>query len=202
MIPLWNVYSFFVGYARLDKWTPGEQATVNGGQFIVNREQSSVAAHVMMDNWIVERLHEATLATRAALDVYDSEKATQVLEAYLDDLSNWYVRRSRRRFWKSEGDADKHAAYATLYHVLVEFVKLIAPIVPFTAEAIYQNLVASVDESAPKSVHHCFYPQADAANLDQRLLEKMGLAITTASLGRAARGRRILSYVSRWPRRG
>lgn len=188
LIPLWNVYSFFVGYARLDKWTPGEQATVNGGQFTVNREQSSVAAHVMMDNWIVERLHEATLATRAALDVYDSEKATQVLEAYLDDLSNWYVRRSRRRFWKSEGDADKHAAYATLYHVLVEFVKLIAPIVPFTAEAIYQNLVASVDESAPKSVHHCFYPQADAANLDQRLLEKMGLAITTASLGRAARG--------------
>ncbi len=136
----------------------------------------------------MERLNETTLAVRAALDVYDSEKATQVLEAYLDDLSNWYVRRSRRRFWKSEGDADKHAAYATLYHVLVEYVKLIAPFVPFASEAIYQNLVADLDPSAPRSVHHTFYPQADVEKLDRRLLDKMGLAITTASLGRAARG--------------
>ncbi|MFO7679585.1 MAG: class I tRNA ligase family protein [Chloroflexota bacterium] len=176
LIPLWNVYSFFVGYAQLDKWTPGDAPT------------SPQQANAMMDRWIVERLHETTLATRAALDVYDSEKATQVLEAYLDDLSNWYVRRSRRRFWKSEGDDDKRAAYATLYHVLVEYVKLIAPFVPFAAEAIYQNLVAGVVAGAPRSVHHCFYPQTDADQLDHRLLDKMGLAITTASLGRAARG--------------
>jgi isoleucyl-tRNA synthetase len=125
---------------------------------------------------------------RAALDVYDAEKACQVAEAFLDDLSNWYVRRSRRRFWKSEADSDKNAAYATLHYVLVEFVKLLAPFIPFTTEAMYQNLVRSVDESAPESVHHCLYPEADAATLDRALLNRMQLAITTASLGRAARG--------------
>ncbi len=133
------------------------------------------------------RLDEAALAVRAALDVYDAEKATQAAEAYLDDLSNWYVRRSRRRFWKSEADEDKNAAYATLHHVLVEFVKLLAPFIPFTTEEMYQNLVCAVDESAPKSVHHTLYPNPDAATLDQRLLDKMQLAITAAGLGRAAR---------------
>ena len=97
------------------------------------------------------------------------------------------MRRSRRRFWKSEADADKTAAYATLHHVLVEFVKLLAPFTPFLTEEIYQNLVRAVDNSAPASVHHTFYPQANAAALDRRLLDKMGLAITTASLGRSAR---------------
>ncbi|MCA9991704.1 MAG: class I tRNA ligase family protein, partial [Anaerolineales bacterium] len=105
----------------------------------------------------------------------------------LDDLSNWYVRRSRRRFWKSEADADKVAAYATLYHVLVSMVKLLAPFVPFMTEAMYQNLVRQVDAGAPASVHHCLYPTADEAALDRRLLDKMRLGITTASLGRAAR---------------
>ncbi len=110
------------------------------------------------------------------------------LESFLDDLSNWYVRRSRRRFWKSETDNDKAAAYATLHHVLVEYIKLLAPIIPFTTEAMYQNLVRSVDSSAPASIHHCLYPSADADSLDRLLLNKMRLAITTASLGRAARG--------------
>jgi isoleucyl-tRNA synthetase len=146
-----------------------------------------VAANAQMDSWIVERLHETTLAARAALDVFDSEKATQHLEAYLDDLSNWYVRRSRRRFWKSEADADKSAAYATLYHALVEFIKLCAPFIPFITEAMYQNLVRNAQPDAPLSIHHTFYPQAETAVLDRPLLDKMRLAITTASLGRAAR---------------
>ena len=176
IIPLWNVYAFFVNYAQLDKWTPNGETAV-----------STNAAHAQLDQWIRERLDETTLATRAALDAWDAERATQVLEAFLDDLSNWYVRRSRRRFWKSETDADKLAAYATLYHVLVEFVKLLAPFVPFLTEAMYQNLVRTVNANAPASVHHTFYPQADAAALDRRLLAKMGLAITTASLGRSAR---------------
>jgi isoleucyl-tRNA synthetase len=181
LIPLWNVYSFFVSYANLDRWKPESE------QLTVNSKQSPVSANAQMDRWIVERLNETTLAVRAALDVYDSEKATQHLEAYLEDLSNWYVRRSRRRFWKSEADADKNAAYATLYHVLVEFIKLLAPFVPFVTEAMYQNLVRGVDAAAPKSVHHLLYPTADATLLDRRLLDKMRLAITTASLGRAAR---------------
>jgi isoleucyl-tRNA synthetase len=98
------------------------------------------------------------------------------------------VRRSRRRFWKSEADADKLAAYATLHHVLVSYIKLLAPFIPFVTEAMYQNLVRSFDADAPSSVHHCLYPKADEAALDRRLLNKMRLAITTASLGRAARG--------------
>ncbi|MCA9982252.1 MAG: class I tRNA ligase family protein, partial [Anaerolineales bacterium] len=176
LIPLWNVYSFFVQYAVLDGWTPdGHEA------------QSPDAGNAMLDQWIVARLDEATLGVREALDVYDAERATQVCEALLDDLSNWYVRRSRRRFWRSEADADKAAAYATLYRVLVEFTKLLAPFIPFTTEVMYQNLVRSVNPDAPESVHHCLYPQAEAAELDQRLLDKMRLAITTASLGRAAR---------------
>ncbi|MCA9949176.1 MAG: class I tRNA ligase family protein, partial [Anaerolineales bacterium] len=177
LIPLWNVYSFFVSYARLDGWLPGDATAV-----------SLDPGHAQMDEWVRERLVETGLAVQAALDVYDSEKATQVLEAFLDDLSNWYVRRSRRRFWKSEADTDKAAAYATLYAVLVDYVKLLAPFIPFMTEEMYQNLVRSVDETAPASVHHCLYPLADAADLDHNLLAKMRLAITTASLGRAARG--------------
>lgn len=187
LIPLWNVYSFFVSYARLDNWQPNAEFGVRSAKS-ATPHSALRSPHSQLDRWIVARLDETTLAVRAALDVYDAEKATQHLEAMLDDLSNWYVRRSRRRFWKSEADADKNAAYATLYHVLVEYVKLIAPFVPFVTEAIYQNLVRGVDENAPKSVHHCLYPQADAAQLDQALLAKMRLAIVTAGLGRAARG--------------
>ena len=177
LIPLWNVYSFFVSYARLDNWQPGAETPV-----------SSNKAHAQLDRWIVERLDETTLSVRSVLDVYDAERATIHLAAFLDDLSNWYVRRSRRRFWKSEADADKLAAYATLHHVLVSYIKLLAPFIPFVTETMYQNLVRSFDAGAPSSVHHCLYPQVDEAALDRRLLNKMRLAITTASLGRAARG--------------
>ncbi|MDX1412569.1 MAG: class I tRNA ligase family protein [Candidatus Promineifilaceae bacterium] len=177
LIPLWNVYSFFTSYARLDQWVPDGRAAV-----------SPNAAHAQLDKWIVERLKETTLSVRSCLDKYDAESACYHLESFLDDLSNWYVRRSRRRFWKSEADQDKSAAYATLHHVLVEYVKLLAPFVPFITEEMYQNLVRNVAEQAPSSVHHCIYPTADADKLDRPLLNKMRLAITTASLGRAARG--------------
>ncbi|MCB9422664.1 MAG: isoleucine--tRNA ligase [Ardenticatenaceae bacterium] len=197
LIPLWNVYSFFVTYANLDGWQPNpaiddlrfkiDDSDANDQSSIVNR-QSSITAHAELDRWVLERVKETAVLVRAALDVYDAEKATQHLEALLDDVSNWYVRRSRRRFWKSEADADKNAAYATLYSVLVDFVKLLAPFIPFTTEEMYQNLVCAVDESAPASVHHTLYPASDAAELDQPLLNKMRLAITTASLGRSARG--------------
>ncbi len=181
LIPLWNVYSFLVTYAKLDGWMP------NSNQLSVSSNQSLVTARAELDRWILERVKETAVSVRAALDVYNSEKAVQHLEGLLDDLSNWYVRRSRRRFWKSEADADKNAAYATLYRVLVEFIRLLAPFIPFTTEAMYQNLVRAVDTAAPASVHHCFYPSANAEKLDRRLLDKMRLAITAASLGRSAR---------------
>ena len=190
LIPLWNVYSFLVTYANADGWEAGAR-----GQGLGAREESSVPGTwnlepgtSQLDRWIVARLDETTLDVRAALDAWDAERAAATLELLLDDLSNWYVRRSRRRFWKSEADADKAAAYATLYHVLVEFIKLLAPFLPFTTEAMYQNLVRSVDAGAPLSVHHHFYPQADAAALDHRLLDKMRLVIDAAALGRSARG--------------
>ena len=179
LIPLWNVYSFFVTYANADGWTPD-----GGGA----AQRSPVEGNAQLDRWIVARLDQTTLDVRAALDVYDAERAAATLELLLDDLSNWYVRRSRRRFWKSEADADKQAAYATLYHVLVEFTKLLAPFVPFVTEEMYQNLVRGSRPDAPASVHHNFYPQAGAATLDRRLLDKMRLAIDTAALGRSARG--------------
>jgi len=102
-------------------------------------------------------------------DDYDPYGVTLVVEPFLDDLTNWYVRRSRRRFWKSEQDADKDAAYATLYHVLVTLSKLLAPMVPFVTEVIYQNLVRTVDDSAPESVHHCQWPKAEERGLDTQL---------------------------------
>ncbi|HMT21842.1 MAG TPA: class I tRNA ligase family protein, partial [Promineifilum sp.] len=179
LIPLWNVYTFFVTYANADGWMPGG---------FYRDYLSPVEGNAQLDRWIVARLDETIGNVRAALDQWDAERATQVLELLLDDLSNWYVRRSRRRFWKSETDADKQAAYATLYHVLVEFTRLLAPFIPFVTEAMYQNLVHSHDAGAPASVHHTLYPQADAATLDRRLLDKMRLAINTAALGRSARG--------------
>lgn len=180
LIPLWNVYAFFTTYANLDGWTPTASA-------ILENSQSSIAAHAQLDEWIKERVSETAVLTQAALDQFDSEKACQHLEALLDDLSNWYVRRSRRRFWKSEADSDKNAAYLTLYQVLIRFSRLLAPIIPFTTEAIYQNLVVNVDENAPTSIHHTLYPETDAAGLNHELLGKMRLAITAAGLGRAAR---------------
>ena len=189
LITLWNVYAFLVSYANLDGWEPEvgywslevELATPRFGQ------RSPVHAHAQLDQWIVARLDETTLAVTRSLEEFDSMRACVALEALLDDLSNWYVRRSRRRFWKSGADDDKRAAYATLYHVLVTLTKLLAPFVPFVAEAMYQNLVRGVDAGAALSVHHCEWPTVDAATLDRRLLDKMGLAVTVAGLGRAAR---------------
>jgi isoleucyl-tRNA synthetase len=121
------------------------------------------------------------------MESYDPYSATLVIEPLLDDLTNWYVRRSRRRFWKSEHDTDKDAAYATLYHVLLTLSKLLAPMVPFVTEVMYQNLARSADKSACESVHHCSWPEADETAVDQELLDRMALATQIAALGRSAR---------------
>jgi isoleucyl-tRNA synthetase len=113
--------------------------------------------------------------------------ASMAGESFLDDLNNWYVRRSRRRFWKSEHDADKNNAYATLYHVLVKFGRTLAPFVPFITEVMYQNLVRSVRPEAYESIHHTSWPTADDAAIDEALIEQMSLARRVASLGLSAR---------------
>jgi isoleucyl-tRNA synthetase len=170
LIPLWNVYSFFVTYAKLDGWTPNDAKAASP-----------------LDRWILARLNEVIRDVTPTLEAYDAYATTRIVERFLDDLTNWYVRRSRTRFWKSEQDDDKNAAYATLYNVLTTLAKLLAPMTPFVAEEMYQNLVRSVDESAPESVHHCYWPDVDEAAIDEDLLASMGLAVQVASLGRAAR---------------
>jgi len=136
---------------------------------------------------VLARLNQIVPLVTDALENSDALSATEALGGFLDDLTNWYIRRSRRRFWKSEHDSDKNEAYATLYHVLVKFARLLAPLTPFVTEAIYQNLVRSVYPQAYESVHHTAWPVYDPAVIDQELLDGMELARQVASLGLAAR---------------
>jgi len=173
LIPLWNVYSFFVTYANIDGWQPGGPLPAADLQ--------------PLDRWILARLNQVVARVTEAMEAYDPYAATLAVEPLLDDLTNWYVRRSRRRFWKGEQDADKQAAYATLYQVLLTLARLLAPMVPFVTEVMYQNLARGVDESACESVHHCAWPEVDEAAIDEELLDRMGLATQIAALGRSAR---------------
>jgi isoleucyl-tRNA synthetase len=183
LIPLWNVYNFFVSYALLDHWQPSQE-----GFDPKFPEGKTPASENLLDKWVLARLNQIVGKVTAALEETDSLTATNAVEAFLDDLSNWYVRRSRRRFWRGQLDADKRAAYATLYHVLVKLAKLIAPITPFVTEVMYQNLVRNAQPNAFVSVHMTYYPVADRAAMDETLLAQMNLARTIASLGLSARG--------------
>ena len=177
VLPLWNVYSFFVTYANLDKWS-APLGTLNS---------TSLQATSLLDRWVLARLREVIAEMTAALDDYDVPRASRTVEPFIDDLSNWYLRRSRRRFWKSEDDADKHDAYSTLYQVLVTLTKLLAPFMPFLTESMYQNLVRSVDTDAPESVHHSAFPQAEPTQADAQLLADMAAARQVVTLGHSTR---------------
>jgi len=173
-LTLWNTYSFFVTYANLDKWKPGASGDV---------------AYSALDRWLLSSLHALVRDVTEAMETYDVLDATRPIQAFVDQLSTWYLRRSRRRFWKSESDMDKQAAYATLYEALVTVSKLLAPTMPFLADEMYQNLVRSMDESAPISVHLAEWPQADASRIDEQLNREMALVMKLASLGHAARNK-------------
>jgi isoleucyl-tRNA synthetase len=179
LLTLWNVYSFFVTYANLDQFDP-------------KSEPVPVDQRPALDRWILARLQELTEQVHRALGGYTPNDAVRRFEEFWDDLSNWYLRRSRRRFWKSEADQDKLAAYQTLYLTLTQLTALLAPIVPFLAEELYQNLARSADPNAPVSVHLLPYPQVDAALLDQRLLADVALLREVVELGRAARNKAAL----------
>jgi isoleucyl-tRNA synthetase len=182
LIPLWNVYSFFVTYANLDGWKPAD-----AGFDPDHPEGPAPHSDNPLDRWILARLNQVLQRTTEALEATDSFGATLLIEPFVDDLSNWYVRRSRRRYWKSEHDSDKDAAYATLYHVLVRLACLLAPFTPFVTEQIYQNLVRTVYPEAHHSVHHTRWPQADRTAIDLILITQMDLARRIASLGLSAR---------------
>jgi len=169
---LWNTYSFFTIYANIDHFVPEPSGSVSLSE---------------LDNWIISELNRLIAEVTKALDNYNPTLAARQIGNFVHDLSNWYVRRSRRRFWKSEEDADKLAAYNTLYQCLVTVSRLLAPFTPFIAEELYQNLVRSVDSKAKVSVHLTDFPTADEDKIVDKLSRDIALAMKVSSLGRAAR---------------
>ncbi len=171
---LQNVYSFFVMYANTESFDP-------------KKHTMPLAQRTELDRWIVSRFNRVVGEVRAAMDQFEVTRATAAMETFVDELSNWYVRRSRRRFWGSIADAESLSAFVTLWEVLVGFSKLVAPFTPFISETIYQNLVRRIDPKAFASVHLCDYPVAEAAQMDEALERKMGFVMRVVQLGRAAR---------------
>ncbi len=175
VLTLWNTYSFFVTYARLDKFDPLEKL-----------DESTLTE---LDKWVLARVNKLIGLARKDYDSYQADKLMLKINRFIDDLSNWYVRRSRRRFWKSENDTDKWAAYHTLYQALVTLSKLLAPVAPFFTEAMYQNLVVALDPDAPQSIHLCSFPEVEEQWVDEALLRRVDVVIKTVELGRAARNK-------------
>ncbi|MDZ4200179.1 MAG: class I tRNA ligase family protein, partial [Kiritimatiellia bacterium] len=171
LIPLWNAYSFFVTYARVDGWTPAAGP-------------ESRPAVNLLDRWILSRLDALTQDVVRAMDGYELQQAVRPLVAFAEDLTNWYIRRGRRRFWKSEDDTDKAAAYATLHETLLRFCRIAAPFIPFMTEAMYRNLR---QPGSPESVHLCDFPVSDGSRRDPVLEEQMADVMTVAGLGRQLR---------------
>ncbi|MDP2838405.1 MAG: isoleucine--tRNA ligase [Candidatus Moranbacteria bacterium] len=159
---LWNSYSFFTTYAVIDNWAPQENIKPSEN---------------LLDRWIVSELQVLIQEVDGTLDRYDVYSATQKIESFIDNLSNWYIRRSRKRFWKSEDDTDKEQAYQTLYTVLVTLSKLMAPFTPFLAEEMYKNLTGE------QSVHLADYPVADAKLIDEKLMKNMSLLRELVTIG-------------------
>ena len=170
---LWNVYSFYVLYADLDKFNPTEYA-----DFVSDN---------VMDKWIMSKLNTLVKDVDAKLNSYDITNAALAIEDFTDELSNWYVRRNRARYWSETLTDDKIGAYVTLYRVLTTLVKVSAPFVPFITEEIYQNLVVNLDPKAEESVHLCLWPEVNEKAIDKNLEAEMDLAYKIVKLGRSAR---------------
>lgn len=171
---LWNVYSFFVLYAEIDKY--------DGSKHKIEKQRLS-----LMDKWLISKFNSLVFDVRLDLDNYRSTESARKIGEFVDQLSNWYVRRCRERFWANGKTSDKSSAFATLYYILVELSKLIAPFVPFLAEEIYQNLVVNINKKAPISVHLCKYPKADLSLIDKDLNKGMDDVLGVVYLGRSTR---------------
>ena len=170
LIPLWNAYSFFVTYANIDGYEPGKTDYKD----LKNP----------LDRWIISATNRLILNVQTAFDTYDVQGACNAIKAFVDDLNNWYIRRSRRRFWRSENDSDKKEAYDTLYKVLMTTMQVACPLVPFVTEEIYQNLRT---DDMPESIHLTFWPKYKAEERDEKLEEEMSLAMKAIAMGRALR---------------
>ena len=151
--------------------------------------EGATTRYALLDRWILSKLQTLIHGVTDCLENYDPYGAAASLERFVDELSRWYVRRSRRRFWKSEADVDKRAGYTTLYACLTTLVRLLAPFLPFLTENMYQNLVRTVRSEAPESVHHNDWPVADKSLIERELMADMDLAIKICGLGRSARNK-------------
>lgn len=171
---LWNTYAFYVLYANIDKFNPSEH--------ILDYKKLSI-----MDKWLLSRLNSLIKFVDSNLSTYHVTETAKGLQKFIDELSNWYVRRSRERFWGKDMTQDKINAYMTLYTALSTFIKLAAPMIPFITDNIYQNLVRNSYPDAKESVHLCDFPEANEAHIDKELEKNMQLVLDIVSLGRAAR---------------
>ncbi len=174
VLTLWNTYSFFVTYANIDNWQP---------EF-----KKDFKPKHKLDQWILSELNQLIEECTNQLDDYNLTKGTRPMIDFVDNLSNWYIRRSRRRFWKSESDKDKNEAYQTLYMVLVRFTKLIAPFMPFVSDEIYRNLTKN-DHEDENSVHLCDWPIADKDMIRSDLNDEMAVVRRIVNLGHAVRSK-------------
>ena len=171
---LWNTYAFFVLYANID----GFDAT----KYKLEYDKLTV-----MDKWLLSKLNSAVAGVDNCLSNYKIPEAAKYLEEFVDDMSNWYVRRSRERFWAKGMEQDKINAYMTLYTALVTIAKAAAPMIPFMTEDIYRNLVCSIDKDAPESIHLCDYPAVDESMIDKKLESDMDEVLKVVVMGRACR---------------
>ena len=174
MSTLWNTYAFFVLYANIDEFDPTKY----------NLDYDSLP---VMDKWLLSKLNSVVKAVDENLASYKIPESARALQEFVDEMSNWYVRRSRERFWAKGMEQDKINAYMTLYTALVTISKTAAPMVPFMTEEIYQNLVRSIDETAPESIHLCDFPQVEEGFIDKELEAKMDEVLKVVVMGRAAR---------------
>ncbi|MCL2363462.1 MAG: isoleucine--tRNA ligase [Defluviitaleaceae bacterium] len=172
---LWNTYAFYVLYAEIDQFNP------------YAHKISPLAALPAMDRWILSRLHTLIASVDAHMAVYEITEAARILEQFVDELSNWYLRRSRERFWAGGMTQDKINAFGTLHTVLVELAKLAAPFVPFMTELMYQNLVRGLQPDAATSIHLCDYPVSNVRYINEALEQEMARVLEIVQLGRAAR---------------
>ncbi len=176
LLTLWNVYAFFITYANIDNFNPvGKKLT---------KENLT-----KLDRWILSRTHSLIKKCSQYYDEYDVASVVKEVEYFFDELSNWYLRRNRRRFWKSENDLDKETAYIVLYNCLLNLFKIISPIIPFWTEDMYQNLVRSVDQNAPLSIHLCDFPEVDESMIDLELENEVAQVRKIVSMGRSARNK-------------
>jgi isoleucyl-tRNA synthetase len=171
---IWNIYWFFVTYANIDNFNPTLHTLP-----VVQRNE--------LDRWIISELQLTIREVTQGLEQYDTTKPAETIQAFLENLSNWYLRRSRERIWKPQLDNDKLGAYLTLYESLTTMITLLAPFMPFLTEELYQNLVRSVDLHAPYSVHLCDWPQVQTELIDEKLTSETHLVMRIVGLGRAAR---------------